>query len=132
MKKIFSSRKRMLMTALIALAACGDNLLADPSFDLWCGESLCKPWKVTGKVSRVKTWHEHDYGVSLGNGAVLSQRSKHDPVECIEFDVIADVSATADMWLEMDFRDDGTSEYKQQIAESHFAKLRFLVKAPTW
>lgn len=129
------SRGKLVLLALVALfVACGDNLIADPSFDLWCGSKLCKPWKVSGsgQVTRVKTWHSNDYGVSLDDDTVLSQLSTHDPVECIAFEVIADVSASADVWLEMDFRDDGVSEYKQLIAESHFTKLRYLVKAPTW
>jgi len=130
MKKTHSTR--VFWSALFALVACGDNLIADPSFDLWCNGKLCKPWSVTGKVSRVKTWHRNDYGVSLGDGAVLSQASKHDRVDCIAFEVIADVSASADVWLEMDFRDDKSSEYKQLVPESHFAKLRYLVKTPTW
>lgn len=121
----------LLWAALISLIACGD-LIADPSFDLWCGKRLCKPWEATGDITRVKTWHKNDYGVSLAKGAVLSQLSSHDPVDCIAFEVIADVSASADVWLEMDFLDDGSSEYAQLVPESHFAKLRYLVKAPTW
>jgi hypothetical protein len=63
----------------------------------------------------------------------LSQRSASKSiVNCIEFEVIADVDAKVGVDLEMDFRDDGTSEYKQHIPESHWAKLRFLVRAPTW
>lgn len=130
-----NARKRsrfVMFAAVAALAACGDNLIADPSFDLWCDGKLCKPWKSTGKITRVGTWHENDYGVSLGNGATLSQLSDHDRVDCIAFEVIADVSASADMWIEMDFEDDGSSEYKQLVPESHYAKLRYLVATPTW
>ncbi len=126
------SRSLFLWLGLALLVACGDNLLADPSFDLWCGDKLCAPWESKGKVTRVGTWHDYDYGAALQDGAVLSQLTSHDSVQCIEFEVIADVDAKAEVWLELDFRDDGSSEYKQLIPESHWAKLRYLVKAPSW
>jgi hypothetical protein len=125
-------RRALLFAALGLFAACGDNLIRDPSFDLWCGAALCAPWETSGHVSRVKTWHVRDYGVALDDGAALSQLSTSDPVSCIEFEVIADVDASAQVWLEMDFRDDGSTEYRQLIPESHWAKLSYLVTAPTW
>jgi hypothetical protein len=131
MKKSLST-SRLLLAGIALLVACGDNLIQDPSFDLWCGAALCAPWEATGKVTRVGTWHSYDYGVALQDGAVLSQAVMHDAVSCIEFEVIADVDAKAEVWLEMDFRDDGSSEYKQLIPESHWAKLSYLVKAPSW
>jgi hypothetical protein len=132
MKDRRSRRLALGFAALGMFAACGDNLIADPSFDLWCGAELCAPWETTGHVTRIKTWHERDYGVSLDDASSLSQVSSKDPVRCIEFDVIADVSASAEVWLEMDFRDDGTVDYRQLIPESHWASLRYLVKGPTW
>lgn len=122
------------LCALLAalLAACGTKLISDPSFELWCGQELCAPWESKGKVTRVGTWHANDYAVSLGNGAEISQRSDEDPVDCIEFELIADVTAEAQVQLELDFMDDGRSEYTEQIAESRWARLRFLVKPPSW
>jgi hypothetical protein len=128
-------RSRLVRWGLIALAAfvaCGESLIDDPSFDLWCGKSLCQPWEVQGTVTRVKTWHRSDFGVSLEDGAVMTQLSTKKRVDCIEFEVIADVTAGADVRLEMDFGDDGSSEYEQQIPESHWAKIRYDVAAPTW
>jgi len=132
MKNRHSRNTPWLLAAFALFVACGDNLIMDPSFDLWCGETLCAPWEVTGHVEQVKTWHRSDFGVALADGALLSQLSTHAAVECIEFEVIADVDAAAEVSLEMDFKDDGSSEYKQLIPESHWAKLRYLVKAPTW
>ena len=119
-----------LLLALVA--ACGTRLIRDPSFELWCDDKLCAPWESKGAIARVGTWHARDYGVSLMDGAEISQRSDEDPVECIEFELIADVAAEAEVQLELDFMDDGSSEYEQSIAESHWARLRFLVKAPSW
>jgi hypothetical protein len=117
---------------LAALTACGQSLIQDPSFELWCGERLCAPWETQGRVERVGTWHKKDHGVALMDGAVISQLSEASQVECIEFALIADVQADAEVWLELDFLDDGNSEYRQPVAESHWAELRFLVRAPTW
>ena len=118
--------------ALCAAAACGTRLLRDPSFELWCGDKLCAPWESEGEIARVGTWHRNDYGVALMDGAELSQRVDAAPVECIEFELIADVDAEAEVQLELDFMDDGRSEYKEPIAESRWARLRFLVPTPTW
>jgi hypothetical protein len=120
-------RQRLLYVsfAMVALIACGESLIKDPSFNLWCGNALCAPWEASGAVSRAPTWHRSDYGVQLGDDAMLSQLSTHDKVECIEFEVIADVVASAGVLLEMDFDDDGSAEYSQMIPENHWTKLTF-------
>src|SRR5262249_16806927 len=113
-------RTRRALLCLVLLAACGDNLIRDPSFDLWCRDLACKQWEVTGHITRVGPWHDRDYGVSLSDGAVISQLSQNDPVSCIEFEVIADVAASAQVQIEMDFLDDGMTEYSQPVPESHW------------
>jgi hypothetical protein len=115
-----------------AASACGVRLLRDPSFELWCGQTLCAPWESKGEIARVPTWHPRDYGVELLDGAEISQLVEADPVECIEFELIADVSAEAEVQLELDFMDDGTSDHSERIAESNWARLRFKIAAPTW
>jgi hypothetical protein len=115
-----------------AVAACGTRLLRDPSFELWCGDELCAPWEVKGEIARVGTWHPNDYGVSLLDDGEISQLVTEDPVECIEFELIADVEAEAAVQLELDFMDDGVVDRELPIAESHWARLRFEIVAPTW
>jgi len=124
------SKRTWLSIVLAACLACGGGLIDDPTFDLWCGDTLCSPWEATGNVTRVGTWHRSDHGVSLGDGAVLSQLSSHSSVSCIAIDVIADVTASARVSLEMDFDDDGEVEFEQQIPESRWAKLRFTTPTP--
>ena len=116
--------------AVVTLVACGRSLISDPSFDLWCGNKLCAPWEASGKVTRVKTWHRSDFGAELGDSAVLSQLSTENTTHCIEFEVVADVTANAAVYLEMDFNDDGSSEFTQLIPESHWAKLAFNADTP--
>jgi hypothetical protein len=130
--KLRLTRPRVLIALFVIVAACGDNLIRDPSFDLWCGQNLCAPWQADGGVTRVGTWHKNDYGVALEDGASLSQLSDHAPVKCIEFSIIADVDARAGVQVEMDFQDDGTAEYEELVPESHWATLRYLVNAPSW
>ena len=127
------ARRALFGVALACAAlACGDRLISDPSFELWCGNKLCAPWESHGKVTRVGTWHRHDYGVELADGAEISQLVTHAPVKCIEFELIADVSAEAEVQLELDFMDDGKVEHTEPIAESRWARLHFLVRAPSW
>ena len=121
---------RAWLACAAGLIACGENLIVDPSFDLWCGKRLCAPWQVSGQVSRVSTWHRHDYAVSLADDSSLTQLSEAAAVSCIELELITDVSASANVWLELDFNDDGSAEYRQPIPESHWAKLRYLVGTP--
>jgi hypothetical protein len=64
-----SSRLGWILAVVGAFVACRDELISDPSFDVWCGNKLCSPWEATGDVSRVKTWHEKDFGIELGDGA---------------------------------------------------------------
>ena len=41
---------------------CGTQVIKDPGFDLWCGDSLCT-WKlVTGEIRKAPTWHDKDAG----------------------------------------------------------------------
>lgn len=120
------------LLAIVSLGSCGRSLIEDPSFDLWCGQALCQPWESTGVVQRVPTWHVQDFGVELADGAALSQLSTQAPAACIHFEVIADVTASADVRLELDFNDDGSKEFDQVIPESHWSKLSFNASAPKW
>ena len=46
----------VLLPALLG-AKCGESIVKDPNFDLWCGETLCN-WQVEqGTITRAPTWH---------------------------------------------------------------------------
>lgn len=100
-------KRRSFVAALCiaGLVSCGRSLIEDPSFDLWCGDVLCQPWESTGSIRRVKTWHVRDFGVSLADDSSLTQLSTQARVSCVHFEVIADVTASANVRLELDFND---------------------------
>jgi hypothetical protein len=66
----------ILPIALLALPLSGgcDEEVVDPSFQAWCGDTLCA-WDVeAGRIARVGTWHPSDYGVELiETPTILSQ-----------------------------------------------------------
>lgn len=108
---------------------CTGDVLHDPGFDIWCGDELCS-WEIEkGDVRKVSTWHDNDPGVDLlGEDAAISQRSENPPVDCLRFQLVADVAEDATVTLEMDLDDDGTVEYERAIPTSRWAELIYLVE----
>lgn len=120
-----------LTLGLVALAAgCDDQLVKDPTFRTWCGDSLCA-WTVeTGLVRQAPTWHEQDRGVELvTTPTVMSQRARAT-APCIEFSVVADVDPRAQVFLAMDFNDDGTLDHRFPVAAARFTRVATLVRSP--
>jgi hypothetical protein len=106
---------------------CG-NALSDPGFDLWCGDQMCD-WKIErGSVTRVATWSEGDPGVELdGDDVAIEQLSPVDSGDgnCLEFDLIADVSLDAQVVLNIDVFGDGSVERTETIATTSWAPQAF-------
>lgn len=106
---------------------CG-NALRDPGFDLWCGDQMCA-WKVeTGTIHKVATWNEGDPGVELvDDGTKIEQTSPVDAGDgtCIEFDLIANVDANAQVALNLDVYADGSIEHTETIPTSSWAPIKF-------
>jgi hypothetical protein len=129
---------RTLTTFTIALAAasqlgstdCG-QALRDPGYDLWCGQDLCA-WKVErGDIKRVPTWNDGDPGVELvGDDAAIEQVS---PVEmkdgsCLEFDMISNIDANAQVKLDVDVFGDGSVEYSSIVPTSSWKPISFQIQ----
>jgi hypothetical protein len=135
-----TSKSRLgFLCALAAWASCGSvgscgggEVIRNPRLDHWCGDMLCD-WELdTGQVRRVGSWHAKDYAAELvGTGVRISQLSDTQAA-CIRFDLIADVEASAQVTLEIDFLDDGRSNWEQVIPESDWKRLSFLVTMPDW
>jgi hypothetical protein len=114
----------------LALAAITCLALTGCPLDL---DQLCHWTLVDGEISKVPTWHERDYGVELvGPHVTLTQQPDIQSVRCLEFKVIADIDPLAAVYVELDFRADGTTEYREQIPSAAWQSLTFLVSAPTW
>jgi hypothetical protein len=127
----------LLLAATPALmgAKCGESLVKDPGFELWCGETLCA-WKVEeGQILKTATWHERDHGVELLGSAVhLSQRAEvvSERPDCLQFDLLANVAADTQVVLEMDFGDDGSAEFTQVLPTRPWSTLAYKTRAPSW
>jgi len=123
----------LTLASLACLALAGCPLDDDPGFDDWCGDQLCHWQLVDGQIAKAPTWHERDYGVELvGAPVTLTQRPDISSVGCLEFKVIADIDPAASVTLELDFRADGTTEYRERIPSATWQPLTFLVHAPSW
>jgi len=102
---------------------CG-NALSDTGFDLWCGDQMCNWKKERGDVSRVPTWNQGDPGVELvGDDVAIEQFSPVDSMDgqCLEFDMIADVSIDAHVVLNIDVFGDGSIDHTETIPTASWA-----------
>jgi hypothetical protein len=117
-------------------SSCQPGLDQDPSFDLWCGESLCS-WRTdSGSLQRVPTWIEDDYGVELtGSDTQISQLVTETGTQtpaCLQFEMMTDLEADASVTLSLDFGDDGTIEYQAPVPATNWQSVTFSVTPPTW
>lgn len=114
---------------------CGEPILDDTGFDIWCGKELCS-WTVEqGQVKRVATWHRSDHGVDLvGPSVVLSQTSEatSKDVTCLDFRVQADRDDDVSLIVQMDFLADGSVEYSHPLASDDFQSVGYSITPPTW
>jgi len=112
---------------------CGGDVLRDPGFDLWCGDSLCA-WKVErGEIQDVPTWHAGDHGVELvGSDVAIEQVSPIASTDgtCIEFDLIANVAGDASAVLNVDVFDDGTIDLAEHLPTGTWQPLTFQLRMP--
>ena len=134
-------RKRIATGLLLALVyatqagndSCSGDILNDSGFDLWCGEELCS-WQVDkGAVSKAPTWTEEDFGVELvGDEVAISQRTDTTQVDCIRFDLVADIDLDATVVLEMDLFDDGLVDYSERLPTAAWQELSYQVRMPEY
>ena len=122
------------VSSALFVAGC-DGLVADPNFHTWCGDQLCS-WKLeSGHIQKAATWHPKDFGVELLDSddrshiTAISQLVDGSP-KCLEFSVIADVAAEAQVSVSVDFDADGTVEYDQPIAALGFHEQKAQITAP--
>lgn len=129
-------RRALLLSGVAALAypgnlGCDFNEIDDPSFDLWCGDTLCAWQLEEGRISRAPTWHRGDSGVSFdATPTAISQYQPQGNLGCLRFDMVAKVEASAQATLELDFDDNGSVDVTHTIAETHWQNVEFLVRTP--
>ncbi|HVZ73796.1 MAG TPA: hypothetical protein VHJ20_15560 [Polyangia bacterium] len=122
-----------LFVGIAAFALTGCPADDDPGFDDWCGDTLCHWTLGAGQIAKAPTWNERDYGVELvGSPVTLSQQPDVSSASCLELKVIAEIDPAAEVYLELDFRADGTTDYRERIPSVDWVPQTMLVNAPTW
>jgi len=132
MNRITVRRHTLVVLAVgLATVAIGcEEVIDDPAFRLWCGDNLCSWHTDEGSIRRAPTWHENDYGVELlGAPTTLSQVATSVP-DCIEFSMMADVDASAQVTLGIDFNNDGAVDHEEPIPAVRWREVKSLVRAP--
>ncbi len=123
----------LLAAPLLGAESCGSDLLSDPGFDIWCGEELCS-WEVEqGTVEKVPTWHESDSGALLvGEVVVLSQLTEttSSDADCIQFSLIADQDDDVGLSLQLDFYDDGVTDYSHPLVADDWQRVDYRITPP--
>ena len=122
------------IVAVVALSQMGatdcGQVVKDPGFDLWCGDSLCS-WKVErGGITRVPTWHEGDSGVQFdGPDTAIEQLASFNSGDgdCIVFDLVANVDDNAEVYLNVDVQGDGVLEMHERLPTSHWKPLSYAI-----
>ena len=111
------------------LFAC-DDVVNDPTFRLWCGDTLCS-WQLdAGHIKRVPTWHEDDFGVSFEDTPTrISQKLQSTP-KCMLLTAVANVEPTAQMTVDLDFDGDGKTDASYPIPQATWRETKTLISAP--
>jgi hypothetical protein len=137
-----TNKAKRALRGLLCLAAapmlmgseCEQPLVQNASFDVWCGDTLCD-WNVdAGRVAKVPTWHERDYGVGLvGDPAEISQRLPFtsDDLSCIHFDLLANVDDSTNVELTMDFVG-GAFSHQETIPSGTWTPLSYHLVTPSY
>jgi hypothetical protein len=116
---------------------CGQDIVNDPTFRDWCGNTLCS-WNLdSGNIARVPTWDANDFGVSfvetptqISQATDESAPSSNDSAACILFTSVANVDPAAALTLEVDFDDDGTIDYVWAVPTSQWQRVQVEITAP--
>jgi hypothetical protein len=121
----------LLIPVAAAMTACDDDLLEDATFRMWCSEDRLCAWNVdTGHIRRAATWHKNDPGVELVDTPTAISQVTDKTSRCLKFTTIADVEASAQVTVGIDFDDDGSIDYEQPISAVGFHPVETQVTAP--
>jgi hypothetical protein len=111
---------------------CDGDIVQDPTFRDWCGDTLCA-WQLdVGSVEPVPTWDQYDLGVSfVDTPTQISQATTESSATCILFTSVADIDPAADMTLGVDFNSDGSFEFTGQLGSTQWQKVQTEITAPS-
>jgi hypothetical protein len=133
MKSLLAST--LLLGAWLSACSSGGPIIQNPMLDRWCADHPCD-WDPTGETKRVGSWHPNDYAVALISDDATVSQANHvvDSTDssCFSFSMVAKIDQRASAFLELDFLDDGSSEFVQQLPVSDWERRTFLITPPTW
>lgn len=125
------------MTAVLVLAAvtlggdCDGDVVQDPTFRDWCGDTLCAWTLVNGKIAPAPTWNQDDLGVSfVDTPTVIAQATTESQATCLLFTSVANTDPSAQMTLAVDFNSDGSFEYTGALASATWQQVQTEITAP--
>ena len=131
--------RSILKLVLFALAAaaigadCDGNIVDDPTFRDWCGDSLCS-WKTeSGQIQRVPTWNKDDFGVAFldaDGGTEISQITDEADAKCILFTSVGDIDPNAQMSVAVDFNSDGSIDFTAPLGTATWRQVQSEISAP--
>ena len=136
-----TSRLRLRVRASLAVVSafglvtlggdCDMDIVQDPTFRDWCGDSLCAWHLDDGKVQPVPTWNANDLGVSfVETGTQISQTTTESSATCILFTSVANIDPAAGMTIAVDFNSDGSFESTTAIGATQWQKVQTEITAP--
>jgi hypothetical protein len=112
-------------------ADCDGDIVNDPTFRDWCGDSLCSWTTDSGTVAQAATWSPDDLGVSfVTQGTEISQVTSESQATCILFTTVGDFDTDAQMTLGVDFNNDGTIDVSPTIPAVTWQETKVLITAP--
>lgn len=131
-----SLRKRVFSSILLAIGAVSLNgcdepdLLKDPTFQSWCGDTLCAWTTEHGAVRKVPTWHELDYGIAfVSTGTRISQVVSR-PATCLKFTAVGNVDPSAQLTVDLDFNNDGSVDFTYVVPAAQWERFEMDLTAP--
>jgi hypothetical protein len=126
----FFTLAAVAMISSVMIAGCDQELIDDATFRLWCGDQLCS-WKLdAGHIAQAPTWHKNDHGVELLDTPTTISQELKKSAQCLIFTTIADVEASAQVTVGLDFTGDGIIDYEQPVSATGFREVKTEVTAP--
>jgi len=110
---------------------CDRDIVQDPTFRDWCGDSLCAWHLDAGNIQPVPTWNADDLGVSfVETPTQISQVTTESSATCVLFTSVANIDPAADLTIAVDFNSDGSFEFTGQLGATQWQKVETEITAP--
>jgi len=122
--------KALLVGSMLLASSCvsgGSSWGGGECLDLHCG------WETKqGALEETHTWHKDDRATALVGAEALATRlaPSSRPGACMVFDFLADIDASVQVELQLDFNDDGTIDWRASVPAVHWKQAQLIVSTP--